>query len=47
MDEGYKVHLEIAKLIDPTAPNRLYDGGVCLFDQYSHGGCEVLLEWFD
>lgn len=47
MDEGHDVHLEIAKLIDPTAPNRLSDDGVRLFNQYSHGGYEVLLEWFD
>ena len=46
MDEGQDVHLEIAKLVDPTAPNRLTDDGVRLFNQYSHGGYEVLREWF-
>ncbi|EST26975.1 hypothetical protein [Streptomyces roseochromogenus] len=46
MNEKKVVHSSIAKLVDPTAPHNLSDEGVKHFNQYAHGGYDVLLEWF-
>ncbi|MEU4166187.1 hypothetical protein AB0F46_04775 [Streptomyces sp. NPDC026665] len=46
MNEKTEVHSSIAKLVDPTAPHSLSDEGVKHFNQYAHGGYDVLLEWF-
>ncbi|MEV7862837.1 hypothetical protein AB0O86_29425 [Streptomyces hirsutus] len=46
MHEKKEVHSSIAKLVDPTAPHNLSDEGVKHFNQYAHGGYNVLLEWF-
>ncbi|MGB8946490.1 MAG: hypothetical protein WCD21_40590 [Streptomyces sp.] len=46
MDEKQDVHASIADLVDPNAPNDLSDEGVRQFNQYAHGGFEVLRHWF-
>ncbi|WP_405839144.1 hypothetical protein OG528_15625 [Streptomyces platensis] len=46
MDEKKDVHASIAALVDPSAPNDLSDEGVRQFNQYAHGGYEILLHWF-
>ncbi|MGW7314625.1 hypothetical protein [Streptomyces sp. NPDC054865] len=46
MDEKKEVHSSIAKLVDPGAPHSLSDEGVKHFNQYAHGGFDVLLDWF-
>ena len=47
IDEREIVHREIAKLVNPDAPNHLSDDGVREFNRYAHGGYDVLREWFD
>jgi len=47
MNEKKTVHSEIARLVQPEAPNYLSDEGVKEFNKYSYGGYEVLLDWFD
>jgi len=50
MDEkGEKrdVHAAIAKLVDYSSLSKLSADGVTQFNQYAHGGFEVLTEWFD
>lgn len=47
MSEKKTVHSAIARLVDPNAQNYLSDEGVREFNKYSHGGYEVLLEWFE
>jgi hypothetical protein len=46
MDEKKDVHSSIARLVDPGAPHSLSDDGVKNFNQYAHGGFDVLLDWF-
>jgi len=45
--EKRDVHAAIAKLVDYTSLSKLSPDGVALFNQYAHGGFEVLTEWFD
>ena len=47
MAEKRTIHSEIARLVDPDAPNYLSDEGVREFNKYCYGGYEVLLEWFE
>lgn len=47
MSEKKAVHAAIAKLVDPYATNYLNDDGIREFNQYAHGGYDVLLDWFD
>jgi hypothetical protein len=50
MDEkGEKrdVHAAIARLVDYSSLSKLSADGVTQFNQYAHGGFEVLTEWFD
>jgi hypothetical protein len=47
MTEREAVHREIAKLVRFEAGNHLTAEGVGEFNQYAHGGYDVLLEWFD
>lgn len=47
MDEKKTVHAAISKLVEPGAPNYLSDDGVREFNKFSHGGYEVLLDWFE
>ena len=47
MNEKKSVHAEIARLVQPEAPNYLSDEGVREFNRYAHGGFEVMLDWFD
>jgi hypothetical protein len=41
------VHAAIARLVDHASPSRLSADGIGLFNQYAHGGFQVLAEWFD
>src|ERR1700733_5634061 len=41
------VDAAIAKLVDFASLSKLSDAGVAQFNQYAHGGFEVLTEWFD
>ena len=45
--EREAVHKAIAKLVRHDAGNHLTADGVGEFNQYAHGGFDVLLEWFD
>lgn len=45
--EREAVHRAIAKLVRHDAGNHLTAEGVGEFNQYAHGGFDVLLEWFD
>ncbi len=45
--EKRDVHGAIAKLVDYSSPSKLSATGVEQFNQYAHGGFEVLTEWFD
>jgi hypothetical protein len=47
MDEKRKVHAAIARLVSPESPTHLSDEGMREFNQYAHGGYDVLLQWFD
>lgn len=47
MVDKQEVHAMIAELVSPDAPNHLSDDGVREFNEYAHGGYEVLLDWFD
>lgn len=47
MADKQEVHETIAELVSPDAPNHLSDDGVREFNEYAHGGYEVLLDWFD
>jgi hypothetical protein len=44
--EKRDVHAAIAKLVDYSSPSKLSAPGVEQFNQYAHGGFEVLTEWF-
>lgn len=45
--EKRDVHAAIAKLVDYASLSKLSADGVALFNQYAHGGFEVLTEWYD
>lgn len=45
--EREAVHRAIARLVRHDAGNHLTAEGVGEFNQYAHGGYDVLLEWFD
>jgi len=47
MAERNAVHTNIARLVDPGAPNYLSDDGVREFNRWSWGGFDVLLSQFD
>ena len=47
LTEKRTVHAEISRLVRPEASNFLSDEGVQEFNKYSHGGYDVLLDWFD
>lgn len=47
LTEKQAVHTEISRLVQPEATNFLSDEGVREFNKYSHGGYEVLLDWFE
>ena len=45
-DRG-QVHRAISRYVAPDSPNHMNAEGVKEFCKYSHGGFEVLKEWFD
>ena len=45
--EREAVHRSIAKLVRHDAANHLTADGVGEFNQYAHGGFDVLLDWFN
>ena len=47
LTEKRTVHAAISRLVQPEAANFLSDEGVREFNKYSHGGFDVLLDWFD
>lgn len=47
MSEREAVHRSIAKLVRHDAANHLTTDGVGEFNQYAHGGFDVLLDWFN
>ena len=47
LTEKSTIHAQIARLVQPGAPNFLSNEGVREFNKYAHGGYEVLLDWFD
>ena len=45
--EKQSVHAEISRLVRSTSVNFLSDEGVREFNKYSHGGYDVLSDWFE
>lgn len=47
MDDKQSVHITMAKLVNPHAPNYLEPVGVQELSKYAAGGFDELMEWFD
>jgi hypothetical protein len=42
-----ELHKQVSSLVDSMSPSRLSPEGMSRMNQYSHGGYEVLIDWFD
>ena len=47
LDDKGQVHRAISSYVAPDSPNHMNAEGVKEFCKFSHGGFEVLREWFD